>query len=81
MVPLLNRLDDAFEDILGGYRKSLVLDEKGIEEFQENQRDAAAQAAEHAKIILDFTCMLLKNAINKEIFSSVQVKFDIIVGG
>lgn len=72
MVPLLNRLDTALEGILGEYRKSLILDDKGIEEYQYAQASSAGLAAENAKIILDFTCMLLKNAFNKEVYNSIQ---------
>src|SRR3546814_15592157 len=73
MVPLLNRLDSALEYILGEYGKSLILDSKGIEELQLTQGPGAEQAAEQAKIILDFTCMLLKNAVQKEVYASIQV--------
>ena len=73
LVPLLNRLDAALGGILGEYRKSLILDSKGIEEYQPARGVGVEQAAEHAKIILDFTSMLLKNAFNKEVYASVQV--------
>lgn len=73
LVPLLNRLDAALGGILGEYRKSLILDSKGIEEYQPARGAGVEQAAEHAKIILDFTSMLLKNAFNKEVYASVQV--------
>jgi hypothetical protein len=71
LVAALNRLDSAFVDLLRKYGQYIVLHADGI---AHNSTDMAPQAAlEDAKILLDFTSMLLKNAVNKELYASTEV--------